>query len=124
MFQSPVELRKYCRGHWFWLWTPCGRHHGLQIRCLPFAEKKLHFPVLGAALTVLAQKHPSSFYPDVEVFHEQVLLQLDLLTCWNDTTAYKDEVYIFSKELDEEVAKLHIPALGAELTLLSQEHTD
>ena len=35
-----------------------------------------------------------------------------------------DEVYLFLKELDEEVAKLHIPALGAELTVLAQEHTD
>ena len=74
--------------------------------------------------TVFAQEHPSSFLPDVVVFHEPVLLQLDLLTYWNDTTACKDEVYLFPKELDEEVAKLHIPALGAELTLLTQEHAD
>ena len=130
MFQSLVELRKYCRGHCVWLWTPCGCHHGLQVLCLPLAETarreigRLHFPALGAALTVFAQEHPSSFLPDVVVFHEPVLLQLDLLTYWNDTTAYKDELYLFSKELDEEVAKLHIPALGAELTLLTQEHAD
>ena len=72
MFQSPVELRKYCRGHCVWLWTPCGRHHGLQVLCLPLAETaldekvaELHFPALGAALTVFAQEHPSSFLPDV-----------------------------------------------------------
>ena len=81
---------------------------------------ELHFPALGAALTVFAREHPSSFLPDVVVFHEPVLLQLDLLTYSNDTTAYKDEVYLFSKELDEEVAKLHIPALGAVLTVLIQ----
>ena len=86
--------------------------------------KELHFSALGAALTVFAQEHPSSFLLDVVVFHEPVLLQLDLLTYSNDTTAYKDEVYLFSKELDEEVAKLHIPALGAELTVLTQEHAD
>ena len=85
---------------------------------------ELHFPALGAALTVFAQEHPSSFLLDVVVLHEPVLLQLDLLTYSNDTTAYKDEVYLFSKELDEEVAKLHIPALGAELTFLTQEHAD
>ena len=81
---------------------------------------ELKFPALGAALTVFAREHPSSFLPDVVVFHEPVLLQLDLLTYSNDTTAYKDEVYLFSKELDEEVAKLHIPALGAVLTVLIQ----
>ena len=89
--------------------------------CVYEKVAELHFPALGAALTVFAQEHPSSFLPDVVVFHEPVLLQLDLLTYWNDSTAYKDEVYLFSKELDEEVAKLHIPALGAELTLLTQE---
>ena len=41
---------------------------------------QLHFPAFGAALTVFAQEHPSSLHPDVVVFHEPVLLQLDLLT--------------------------------------------
>ena len=40
---------------------------------------ELHFPALCAALNVFAQEHPSSFLPDVVVFHEPVLLQLDLL---------------------------------------------
>ena len=85
---------------------------------------ELHFPVLGPALTFFAQEHPSSFLLDVVVFHEPVLLHFDLLTYSNDTSACEDEVYLFSKELDEEVAKLHIPALGAELTVLAQEHAD
>ena len=51
-------------------------------------------------------------------------MQLDLLTYWYTSTAYKDEVYLFLKELDEEVAKLHIPALGVELTVLAQEDSD
>ena len=41
---------------------------------------ELYFPAFGAALTVFAQEHPSSSLPDVVVFHEPVLLQLDLLT--------------------------------------------
>ena len=41
---------------------------------------ELHFPAFGAALTVFAQEHPSSFLLDVVVFHEPVLVQLDLLT--------------------------------------------
>ena len=51
-------------------------------------------------------------------------MQLDLLTYQYASTAYKDEVYLLLKELDEKVAKLHIPALGAELTVLAQEHAD
>ena len=34
--------------------------------------------------------------------------------------AYKDDVYLGPKDLDEEVAEWHFPALGAELTVLTQ----
>jgi len=47
------------------------------------------------------------------------MAQLDL---WEnrETTKYeKGKVYVLPKELDEKVAKLHLPALGAELTILS-----
>ena len=37
--------------------------------------------------------------------------------------ADKNGVYLFPKELDEKVAKLHFPALGTELTFLSQEQS-
>ena len=57
-------------------------------------------------------------------FTNQVLAQLDLLKNWKETKAYKNDVYLLPKELDEKVAKLHIPALGAELTVLSQEQAD
>merc|ERR1712206_34180 len=57
-------------------------------------------------------------------FTNQVLGQLDLLKNWKETKAYKNEVYLLPKELDEKVASLHIPALGAELTVLSQEQAD
>jgi len=33
-------------------------------------------------------------------------------------------VYVLPKELDEKVAALHLPALGAELTPLSKEQAD
>ena len=54
-------------------------------------------------------------------FTNQVLAQLDL---WNnrETEKYqKGKVYVLPKELDEKVAALHLPALGAELTVLSDD---
>merc|ERR1712216_1002252 len=57
-------------------------------------------------------------------FTNQVLGQLDLLENWKKGKGYKNEVYLLPKELDEKVANLHIPALGAELTVLSQEQAD
>merc|ERR1712022_58035 len=57
-------------------------------------------------------------------FTNQVLGQLDLLKNWKEGKGYKNEVYLLPKELDEKVASLHIPALGAELTKLSQEQAD
>merc|ERR1712012_146209 len=52
-------------------------------------------------------------------FTNQVLAQLDLLKATEK--GYKNQVYLLPKELDEKVARLHLPALGAELTTLSKE---
>jgi len=52
-------------------------------------------------------------------FTNQTLAQLEL---WKerDTGKYTtDKVYLLPKELDEKVARLHLPALGAELTTLT-----
>jgi len=57
-------------------------------------------------------------------FTNQVLAQLDLVKNWKETTAYKNDVYLLPKDLDEKVARLHLPALGAELTTLSKEQAD
>jgi adenosylhomocysteinase len=57
-------------------------------------------------------------------FTNQVLAQLDLLKNWKETKAYKNDVYLLPKNLDEKVARLHLPALGAELTTLSKEQAD
>merc|ERR1712232_372086 len=57
-------------------------------------------------------------------FTNQVLAQLDLLKNWKETKAYKNDVYLLPKELDEKVASLHLPALGASLTKLSKEQAD
>jgi len=57
-------------------------------------------------------------------FTNQVLAQLDLLNNWKTTKAYKNDVYLLPKALDEKVARLHLPALGAELTTLTKEQAD
>merc|ERR1712216_1068444 len=57
-------------------------------------------------------------------FTNQVLAQLDLLKNWKETKKYKNDVYLLPKELDEKVAKLHLPALGAQLTTLTKEQAD
>merc|ERR1712072_361842 len=57
-------------------------------------------------------------------FTNQVLAQLDILKNWKETKAYKNDVYLLPKALDEKVAALHLPALGAEMTILTQEQAD
>jgi adenosylhomocysteinase len=57
-------------------------------------------------------------------FTNQVLAQLDLLKNWKETKAYKNDVYLLPKDLDEKVARLHLPSLGAKLTELSKEQAD
>ena len=52
-------------------------------------------------------------------FTNQVLAQIDL---W--TKEYKLGVYTLSKELDEEVARLHLDKIGVKLTQLSKEQAD
>merc|ERR1712212_778048 len=57
-------------------------------------------------------------------FTNQVLAQLDLLKNWKETKAYKNDVYLLPKALDEKVASLHLPALGAEMTKLTKAQAD
>jgi len=57
-------------------------------------------------------------------FTNQVLAQLDLLKNWKENKGYKNQVYLLPKELDEKVARLHLPALGAELTEMSKDQAD
>ena len=42
----------------------------------------------------------------------------------NPAKKYKNDVYLLPKELDEKVARLHLPALGAQLTVPSKEQAD
>ncbi|WP_394279465.1 adenosylhomocysteinase [Microbacterium sp.] len=51
-------------------------------------------------------------------FTNQVLAQLELFTKIDE---YPIGVYVLPKELDEKVARLHLPALGVQLTELTEE---
>merc|ERR1719178_190615 len=57
-------------------------------------------------------------------FTNQVLAQLDILKNWKETESYQNNVYLLPKNLDEKVARLHLPALGAEMTTLSKAQSD
>ena len=54
-------------------------------------------------------------------FTNQVLAQLEL---WQNGSAYKNDVYMLPKKLDEEVARLHLDKLGVKLTTLTKEQAD
>lgn len=57
-------------------------------------------------------------------FANQVLAQMELWEHKDDEKYQKGKVYVLPKELDEKVAKLHLPALNAELTELSSNQAD
>ena len=54
-------------------------------------------------------------------FTNQVLAQIDI---WTDGDKYQNDVYVLPKHLDEEVARLHLDKIGANLTELSSEQAD
>ncbi|MEM8843582.1 MAG: adenosylhomocysteinase [Pseudomonadota bacterium] len=63
-----------------------------------------------------ATGHPSFVMSNS--FTNQVLAQLDL---WNAEGQYENKVYVLPKNLDEEVARLHLGQIGANLTTLTDE---
>jgi adenosylhomocysteinase len=89
------------------------------------------FPDSGKGIVILASGrllnlgcatgHPS-FVMSCS-FTNQTLAQLEL---WANakTQKYGKQVYILPKHLDEKVARLHLPSLGAKLTTLSKDQAD
>ena len=63
-----------------------------------------------------ATGHPSFVMSNS--FTNQTLAQIEL---WTNTAAYKNDVYMLPKKLDEKVAKLHLERLGVELEELRQD---
>ena len=66
-----------------------------------------------------ATGHPSFVMSNS--FTNQTLAQMEL---WNHGDRYQNQVYTLPKKLDEEVARLHLGKIGAQLTELSREQAD
>ena len=66
-----------------------------------------------------ATGHPSFVMSNS--FTNQVLAQLEL---WSNTDAYKNEVYMLPKHLDEKVARLHLAKIGVELETLRSDQAE
>merc|ERR1712000_229423 len=107
------------------------KFEGIQVETIKPQVDRFQFPdghgviVLAAGRLLnlgCATGHPS-FVMSCS-FTNQALAQLDLLKNWKETKAYENKVYLLPKELDEKVARLHLPALGAQMTALSKEQAD
>src|SRR3954468_19846984 len=66
-----------------------------------------------------ATGHPSFVMSNS--FSNQVLAQLDF---WKNKETYQPGVYVLSKKLDEEVARLHLQKIGVKLTKLTKAQAD
>ena len=66
-----------------------------------------------------ATGHPSFVMSNS--FTNQTLAQIEL---WTNRDAYKNEVYMLPKHLDEKVAKLHLEKIGVELTELRDDQAE
>ena len=66
-----------------------------------------------------ATGHPSFVMSNS--FTNQVLAQIEL---WTKGDKYSNEVYTLPKNLDEQVARLHLKKIGAKLTTLTQQQAD
>ena len=66
-----------------------------------------------------ATGHPSFVMSNS--FANQTLAQIDL---WKNRDSYKQQVYVLPKQLDEEVARLHLEKIGVKLTKLTAKQAD
>jgi adenosylhomocysteinase len=87
------------------------------------------FPDTGKSIIVLSEGrllnlgnatgHPSFVMSNS--FSNQVIAQIEL---WTKNDTYDNEVYRLPKHLDEKVARIHVAALGGELTKLTKEQAE
>ncbi|MBO0881509.1 MAG: adenosylhomocysteinase [Mycobacterium sp.] len=87
------------------------------------------FPDTGKSIIVLSEGrllnlgnatgHPSFVMSNS--FSNQVIAQIEL---WTKNDEYDNEVYRLPKHLDEKVARIHVTALGGELTKLTKEQAE
>ncbi len=100
-----------------------GTYGASKVEIKPQVDK---YNVKGNDIIVLAEGrlvnlgcatgHPSFVMSNS--FTNQTLAQIEL---WNNADAYKNEVYMLPKHLDEKVAKLHLAKIGVELTELRED---
>ncbi|CAM1344800.1 adenosylhomocysteinase [Tenacibaculum amylolyticum] len=103
-----------------------GTYGDSKVEIKPQVDK---YTVKGNDIIVLAEGrlvnlgcatgHPSFVMSNS--FTNQTLAQIEL---WNNIEAYKNEVYMLPKHLDEKVAKLHLAKIGVELTELRQDQAE
>ncbi|CAM1359805.1 Adenosylhomocysteinase [Tenacibaculum litopenaei] len=103
-----------------------GEHGASKVEIKPQVDK---YNVHGNDIIILAEGrlvnlgcatgHPSFVMSNS--FTNQTLAQIEL---WNNSEAYKNEVYMLPKHLDEKVAKLHLKKIGVELTELRQDQAE
>ncbi len=92
-----------------------------QVDKYTFADGREIFLLAEGRLVNLgcATGHPSFVMSNS--FANQTLAQLDL---WKNKDVYKVNVYTLPKQLDEEVARLHLEKIGVKLTTLSPQQAD
>ncbi|MDB4657553.1 adenosylhomocysteinase [Verrucomicrobiales bacterium] len=92
-----------------------------QVDRYTFPDGKQIFMLAEGRLVNLgcATGHPSFVMSNS--FTNQTLAQIDL---WKNRETNKPSVTVLSKELDEEVARLHLEKVGAKLTTLTTEQAD
>ena len=98
-------------------------HGNTKVEIKPQVDK---YTVNGNDIIILAEGrlvnlgcatgHPSFVMSNS--FTNQTLAQIEL---WTNSAAYKNEVYMLPKHLDEKVAALHLSKLGVELETLSED---
>ncbi len=101
-------------------------HGGSKVEIKPQVDK---YTIDGKDIIILAEGrlvnlgcatgHPSFVMSNS--FTNQVLAQLEL---WTNRDAYKNEVYMLPKHLDEKVAFLHLAKIGVELTELKDDQAE
>ncbi len=101
-------------------------HGDTKVEIKPQVDK---YTVNGNDIIILAEGrlvnlgcatgHPSFVMSNS--FTNQTLAQIEL---WNNSEAYKNEVYMLPKHLDEKVAKLHLAKIGVELTELREDQAE
>ena len=103
-----------------------GNYGNTKVEIKPQVDK---YTIEGKDIIVLAEGrlvnlgcatgHPS--FVMSTSFTNQVLAQIEL---WKNSAAYKNEVYMLPKHLDEKVAFLHLEKLGVELEVLRNDQAE